>query len=232
MTVKIPCNNIEKEIDENLRLRQQCKTKKFCCRGSRLSPWPYENECRYRNVRPHSPPAESHSFVGMARETAAMPPADLVHIRNIQRPNRSFSSVQMFHTHTQAPMGSRVLWHLLVDGPTCVYLFAGTAISSFWRLPSLANWWSALLWLAAALQLLLLRPCAGTWAAASAKELFYPGSLFLFHWPAVLNRGHRHHPGIGSCTSAIFATAGQSALLHNFADHLSGPFHLFWVFWE
>ena len=50
-------------------------------------------------------------------------------------------------------MGSRVLWHLLVDGPTCVYLFAGTAISSFWRLPSLANWWSALLWLAAALQL-------------------------------------------------------------------------------
>ena len=30
---------------------------------------------RYRNVRPHSLPAESHSFVGMARETAAMPPA-------------------------------------------------------------------------------------------------------------------------------------------------------------
>ena len=26
-------------------------------------------------MRPHSPPAESHSFVGMARETAAMPPA-------------------------------------------------------------------------------------------------------------------------------------------------------------
>ena len=31
-------------------------------------------KCRYRNVRPHSPPAESHSFVGMAaaRETAAL----------------------------------------------------------------------------------------------------------------------------------------------------------------
>ena len=33
------------------------------------------SRCRYRNVRPHSLPAESHSFVGMARETAAMPPA-------------------------------------------------------------------------------------------------------------------------------------------------------------
>ena len=33
------------------------------------------SSCRYRNVRPHSLPAESRSFVGMARETAAMPPA-------------------------------------------------------------------------------------------------------------------------------------------------------------
>ena len=33
------------------------------------------SRCKYRNVRPHSLPAESHSFVGMARETAAMPPA-------------------------------------------------------------------------------------------------------------------------------------------------------------
>ena len=33
------------------------------------------SRCRYRNVHPHSLPAESHSFVGMARETAAMPPA-------------------------------------------------------------------------------------------------------------------------------------------------------------
>ena len=33
------------------------------------------SRCRYRNVRPHSLPAESRSFVGMARETAAMPPA-------------------------------------------------------------------------------------------------------------------------------------------------------------
>ena len=28
-------------------------------------------------MRPHSLPAESHSFVGMARETAAMPPAEI-----------------------------------------------------------------------------------------------------------------------------------------------------------
>ena len=28
------------------------------------------SSCRYRNVRPHSLPAESRSFVGMARETA------------------------------------------------------------------------------------------------------------------------------------------------------------------
>ena len=34
--------------------------------------------CRYRNVRPHSLPAGSHSFVGMAKETAAMPPATVV----------------------------------------------------------------------------------------------------------------------------------------------------------
>ena len=36
------------------------------------------SRCRYRNVRPHSLPAESHSFVGMARETAAMPPASVL----------------------------------------------------------------------------------------------------------------------------------------------------------
>jgi len=53
----------------------------------------------------HIPLRLNPSFVGMARETAAMPPADLVHIRNIQRPNRSFSSVQMFHTHTH-PAGA------------------------------------------------------------------------------------------------------------------------------
>ena len=33
------------------------------------------SRCRYRNVRPHSLPPEPHSFVGMARETAATPPA-------------------------------------------------------------------------------------------------------------------------------------------------------------
>ena len=36
---------------------------------------PMASTSRYRNVRPHSHPADSHSFIGMARETAAMPPA-------------------------------------------------------------------------------------------------------------------------------------------------------------
>ena len=31
-------------------------------------------------MRPRSLPAESHSFVGMARETAAMPPAEVLHL--------------------------------------------------------------------------------------------------------------------------------------------------------
>jgi len=44
----------------------------------------------YRNVRPHSLPAESHSFVGMAREAAAMPPAE----------SRGFTPIQMVHMHT------------------------------------------------------------------------------------------------------------------------------------
>ena len=47
--------------------------------------------CRYRDVRPHLLPAESRSFVGMARETAPMPPAKI----------RSFTSLQMIHTHTR-----------------------------------------------------------------------------------------------------------------------------------
>ena len=41
----------------------------------RLDSLKNSSSCRYRNVRPHSLPAESRSFVGMARETAAMPPA-------------------------------------------------------------------------------------------------------------------------------------------------------------
>ena len=52
--------------------------------GSRLGRLPYEQKCRYRNVRPHSLPAGSHSFVGMARETAAMPPAGVNYSKQIQ----------------------------------------------------------------------------------------------------------------------------------------------------
>ena len=40
-------------------------------------------------MRPHSLPADPRSFVGMARETAAMSPAD----------SRGFTSVQMVPTH-------------------------------------------------------------------------------------------------------------------------------------
>ena len=36
---------------------------------------PMASTSRYRNVRQRSHPADSHSFIGMARETAAMPPA-------------------------------------------------------------------------------------------------------------------------------------------------------------
>ena len=54
------------------------------------------SRCRYRNVRPHSLPAESHSFVGMARETAAMPPACGEKV--VENP---LSRVGHTHTHTR-----------------------------------------------------------------------------------------------------------------------------------
>ena len=57
--------------------------------------------CRYRGVPPHSLPAESRSFVGMAMETAAMPPAtkDFLHLC------RWFTRT---HTHTwKHPEGRR-----------------------------------------------------------------------------------------------------------------------------
>ena len=56
------------------------------------------SRCRYRNVRPHSLPAESHSFVGMARETAAMPPA-------------SKEGRTLFDTHT-VPLGGACVRNL------------------------------------------------------------------------------------------------------------------------
>ena len=40
-------------------------------------------------MRPQTHPAESHSFIGMARETAAMPPARI----------GSYTSIQVVHTH-------------------------------------------------------------------------------------------------------------------------------------
>ena len=52
--------------------------------------------CRYRKVRPHS-----HSFGGMARETAAMPPAII----------RGFASIQMVVTHTH----TTILYHTRIS---------------------------------------------------------------------------------------------------------------------
>ena len=80
------------------------KTQIVSCRGSWLSPSPYENKCRYRNVRPHSLPAESHSFVGMARETAAMPPAliltTLVRRKEKRKKDKFYIYLDVTHTHT------------------------------------------------------------------------------------------------------------------------------------
>ena len=59
-------------------------------------------KCRYRNVRPHSLPAESHSFVGMARETAAMPPACESWWKNGERSGGGKPFVQGWtHTHKE-----------------------------------------------------------------------------------------------------------------------------------
>ena len=56
--------------------------------------------CRYRNVRPQALPAESHSFVGMARETAAMP---LQH-NEVLHLYRWYA-----HTHTGSDLSLRIL---------------------------------------------------------------------------------------------------------------------------
>ena len=56
-------------------------------------------------MRPHSPPAESHSFVGMARETAAMPPAliltTLVRRKEKRKKDKFYIYLDVTHTHTQ-----------------------------------------------------------------------------------------------------------------------------------
>ena len=62
-------------------------------------------------MRPHSPPAESHSFVGMARETAAMPPAliltTLVRRKEKRKINKFYIYLDVPHTHTP---GDQVLY--------------------------------------------------------------------------------------------------------------------------
>ena len=58
-------------------------------------------------MRPHSPPAESHSFVGMARETAAMPPAliltTLVRRKEKRKKDKFYIYLDVTHTHTGWP---------------------------------------------------------------------------------------------------------------------------------
>ena len=63
------------------------------------------SRCRYRNVRPHSLPAESHSFVGMARETAAMPPASVLVEKggeSVKVGGGELLAQGLTHTHTQS----------------------------------------------------------------------------------------------------------------------------------
>ena len=93
-TMQIRLKTTPKKISD---CDNRVKTKIFSCRGSWLSPSPYENKCRYRNVRPHSLPAESHSFVGMARETAAMPPAR--RRREKKKKERLYIYSDATHTH-------------------------------------------------------------------------------------------------------------------------------------
>ena len=78
------------------------------------------SRCRYRNVRPHSLPAESHSFVGMARETAAMPPASKIVQETVwQKPLETGCD-----THTHVRTCSRCLSHLYRCYSPCVSTFA------------------------------------------------------------------------------------------------------------
>ena len=55
-------------------------------------------------MRPHSLPAESHSFVGMARETAAMPPALLEREKKKERKKEKFY-IYLDVTHTRPEPG-------------------------------------------------------------------------------------------------------------------------------
>ena len=60
-------------------------------------------------MRPHSLPAESHSFVGMARETAAMPPASLLFLERGRKEERKrekfYTYSDVTHTHTRPEPG-------------------------------------------------------------------------------------------------------------------------------
>ena len=64
--------------------------------GSWLGRLPYENKCRYRNVHPHSLPAGSHGFVGMA----TMPPALLEGEKKEER-KREKLYIYLDVTHTR-----------------------------------------------------------------------------------------------------------------------------------
>ena len=59
-------------------------------------------------MRPHSLPAESHSFVGMARETAAMPPALLLLLERERKEERKREKFYIYSDVTHTPGLSRV----------------------------------------------------------------------------------------------------------------------------
>ena len=55
--------------------------------------------CRYKILRPVSHPPNVHSFVGTARTNGAVPPALVLWLGPKEEKERSFTSIQMLHTH-------------------------------------------------------------------------------------------------------------------------------------
>ena len=94
----------------------------------------YKYLCRYRSVCPHPNPAEPLSFVGMARETGAMSPAE----------SRGFLSTQIAHahTHTHARARARAYKHSkrsICNAPWIFQIFQRLENSTRWCVPSLAQ---------------------------------------------------------------------------------------------
>ena len=93
----------------------------------------YKYLCRYRSVCPHPNPAEPLSFVGMARETGAMSPAE----------SRGFLSTQMHTlTRTRTRARARACKHSkrsICNAPWIFQAFQRLENSTSWCVPSLAQ---------------------------------------------------------------------------------------------